>query len=756
MAIGGEGDFAGKLRLPLPETFSGNPADWEEWAWNFKAYISMFETIAVTLMDRAELRAEEFLDEHLQVTLDTGDVDAEQTANRVLFSRKLHYLLSQLVRDSAKLIVRQNEDSNGFETWRRLYKKFSLPGATRSTSLLTQLLDFKFNPATFEQDFNVWETIKTRYERQSGQPLPDGVLVATLLNKTTGALQQHLRLNARTLQTYAQVREVILEYHRSRLLMNPVAQTSANATFAGGASAPMDIGALAAALWKGKGQGRKGKGKGKGKDFSKSSGKGGQHWNFMMKGKGKGKGKGGKPTSSSTSVCWSCGKTGHFASNCPNYRVSAVEGEELYPSEDTGDWPQFGEDDWSEWTDWAINAVTELYNDPSSWDQTWDDSLWSWDSWDSWDPWGWSSDFTSDVWPATSEAAPSAKAETFAKPKEEASSSSGAATLPVSAVTVQGPPGLSAPTAEPKAKASFSPSTLLMSAVVLGNFGLGNTFSVDGMTNGVVDFNFGGFGECSNLEPEALVAPLETFSLNGRTDENQRLFSVGDLGLKNLNTTFKDVALEEHLVASTLEDTDPWILFDSGAATHCCPKDFASEKPLLPLTGRAPPLRSISGQPLTVFGRRLVKVDFEGQPCFLHFYVCDVPYCVVSVGRLLRSGFDVNLSSKKPNTLETPDGHKVPITRHGSLLFLRPALAPFDKEEFEVVCNTFHTQSAQGTIVAPVFRPLVQYHVDKWELSGNTLTRIHKRARATFFSPEGTKDRPVDLKDLADERVNLL
>ena len=85
MAIGGEGDFAGKLRLPLPETFSGNPADWEEWAWNFKAYISMFETGAVTLMDRAELRAEEFLDEHLQVTLDTGDVDAEQTAEPSTF-----------------------------------------------------------------------------------------------------------------------------------------------------------------------------------------------------------------------------------------------------------------------------------------------------------------------------------------------------------------------------------------------------------------------------------------------------------------------------------------------------------------------------------------------------------------------------------------------------------------------------------------------------------------------------------------------
>ena len=319
------------------------------------------------------------------------------------------------------------------------------------------------------------------------------------------------------------------------------------------------------------------------------------------------------------------------------YRVSAVEGEELYPSDDAGDWSHFGEDDWSDWTEWAINAVTELYNDTSSWDQTWDDQLWSWGTWSwdaSWDPWGWSSDFTSDVWPTTSEAAPSAKAETLAKPQEEASSSSGAATLPVSAVTLEGPPTLSAPKAKPKAKASISPSTLLMSAVILGNLGLENTFRVDGMTDGVVDFSFGGFGECENFEPTAYMAPLETFSLNGRMDENQRLFSVGDLGLKNLNTTFKDVALEEHLIASTLEDSEPWILFDSGAATHCCAKDFASEWPLLPLTGKVPPLRSISGQPLTVFGRRLVKVDFEGQPCLLHFYVCDVPYCVVSVGRL--------------------------------------------------------------------------------------------------------------------------
>ena len=156
------------------------------------------------------------------------------------------------MKDSAKLIVRQSEHSSGFEISRRLCKKFSLPGATRSTSLLTRLLDFKFNPATFEQDFNVW---KPSSQDMNGS---QGYLCLMVY------LQQHLRLIARTLQTYAQVREAILEYHRSRLLMKPVAgqragrgagwgagcgsgrgagrgAKRADATFQGGASAPMTL-----------------------------------------------------------------------------------------------------------------------------------------------------------------------------------------------------------------------------------------------------------------------------------------------------------------------------------------------------------------------------------------------------------------------------------------------------------------------------------------------------------------------------------
>ena len=69
------------------------------------------------MMDQAEVRTPaqgDFTDVDLTVILETGDPDQEATANRVLFSRKLHYLISQLVKDSAKLVVRQNEDANGF------------------------------------------------------------------------------------------------------------------------------------------------------------------------------------------------------------------------------------------------------------------------------------------------------------------------------------------------------------------------------------------------------------------------------------------------------------------------------------------------------------------------------------------------------------------------------------------------------------------------------------------------------------------
>ena len=85
--------------------------------------------------------------------------------------------------------------------------------------------------------------------RLTGTPIPDSVLVATLMNKTSGALQQHLLLNAATINTYDQMRNTLVQYFRSRHIL-----TSSDSGLA-----RMDIGAL-----KGKGNF---KGKNKGKEF---------------------------------------------------------------------------------------------------------------------------------------------------------------------------------------------------------------------------------------------------------------------------------------------------------------------------------------------------------------------------------------------------------------------------------------------------------------------------------------------------------
>ena len=44
------------------------------------------------------------------------------------------------------------------------------------------------------------------------------------------------------------------------------------------------------------------------------------------------------------------------------------------------------------------------------------------------------------------------------------------------------------------------------------------------------------------------------------------------------------------------------------------------------------------------------------------------------------------------------------------------------------------------------------YRNDKWELEWNTLVRYHKRPRRTLFSPRGTRDRPLELDELANMR----
>ena len=82
--------FAGKLRLPLPPTFSARPHAWEEWSRTFKAYLAMFNAQAAAFLDAHELDPTEVTDDTLSVTVvdpqGVTSVDRVGTAARVTFA----------------------------------------------------------------------------------------------------------------------------------------------------------------------------------------------------------------------------------------------------------------------------------------------------------------------------------------------------------------------------------------------------------------------------------------------------------------------------------------------------------------------------------------------------------------------------------------------------------------------------------------------------------------------------------------------
>ena len=232
---------------------------------------------------------------------------------------------------------------------------------------------------------------------------------------------------------------------------------------------------------------------------------------------------------------------------------------------------------------------------------------------------------------------------------------------------------------------------------------------------------------------------------------------------------FEDTFIDHRLTVAPTVDTS-WILFDSGAAAKCCPKNFAPEWPLLPITGVKPPLRRVTGQPLKIYGMKLVGMKSGDCEFYLHFYVTDMDYPLLSVGRLLNQGYQVELSSAEM-VLKSPCSTKIPLHRHGSLLFMKPSLQLFDSVEYESVCVTFHekfkpknseptsNEKPPKDLVAPTSgsKP-VYYHADRWrfDTSRIVLVRYHKRQRKNLFTTDGTSDRPVELEKTAQLRKTFV
>ena len=734
MASFGDTGIGRNVGLPLPDEFDGKMEQWQEWSWQVKAYVSLFEVEALRVLVNAEVADASITDDALKC-LKASDSELGDT-EIVEFSRHLHRLLTRITSGSAQLVVRRNVELNGFETWRLLTEKFSLPGTAPDISLLNRILEFKFGTEQFEQELSEWETLKTEYETQAETALPDSILVTTLLSRTTGTLQQHLRMNVRLLDTYETVRNVITAYYQSR-------HVTGFRSLSDTGPAPIEVGGVWQRKEKGKGKGRgktpfdplKGKGKSKGGNTGPTGSKGGNTGPTGSKGGNTG------PTGKGRSRprCWNCGRHGHVERDCRNVVALTDENEEAcdnwkYCSKDWTNWTRSHTDDWSYSSDYDWTQL-DWYGDSNWYDFGWNDN-WTWSTGsDSIDTSVLSqpqrptaSDSTAEI----SDSFTSVQFATAPAPKVSAPRSTVSVTdLETGETTTHPPSRRTGSLTRPLRTGTGLLSTFVSVIAVLNSFG----------------------------RPQGLPLIPETVSSPEVTTSDE----FDDMLGRHHEDCFSLLSPKEH-----------WILFDSGAAAHCCPLDYAPDYPLLPVGKNPPDLKSVTGMPLNIIGRKLIRYDAPETRLYINYYVCDVPFCIASVARLLLQDFCTVLT-KDSMKLLTPQRASVDITRHGTLLYLTPDIAPYHpdmkivEEELDQHMNTLDIDMTKvpelptGVDAVEQLKSLIDtlkstcYHTDVWQLdeANRTLTRVHKCPRRTFFTPESS-DCPVPLDRLNGQRTTHL
>ena len=128
------------MRLGRPPPFEGEEEKWAEWAFQARAYLSLLGDVVAD-----DLAAAEQVDEEPPMS-DMGD------RSRVM-SRKCFYALTMLVRGPPLGILRQIENANGYEAWRRLVRRFDSNLAGRQHNLLQSVL----KPRPFGANATEWE-----------------------------------------------------------------------------------------------------------------------------------------------------------------------------------------------------------------------------------------------------------------------------------------------------------------------------------------------------------------------------------------------------------------------------------------------------------------------------------------------------------------------------------------------------------------------------------------------------------------------
>ncbi len=207
------------LRLPEPPKYDG-ATDFEKWSKQIRTYLMCANVHYGEMMDYVQDRGSAVDLGVLRAILNEYQKHGGLEKDFVQMNSTLYYLLMSHSEKSAFTIIDNVDQTNGLEAWRKLHERFAHTKRQRTVMSLAAVMKMQLpDDNSLEENFTMFERELDKFERATGDTLPETAKIGIVVAVTTGKLHDHLVLNMGGLDTYYKVRSTIMNYIKSKPLV---------------------------------------------------------------------------------------------------------------------------------------------------------------------------------------------------------------------------------------------------------------------------------------------------------------------------------------------------------------------------------------------------------------------------------------------------------------------------------------------------------------------------------------------------------
>ena len=139
---------------------------------------------------------------------------------------------------------------------------------------------------------------------------------------------------------------------------------------------------------------------------------------------------------------------------------------------------------------------------------------------------------------------------------------------------------------------------------------------------------------------------------------------------------------------------------------------------------------------------------------YVDYVVCDADRPILSVVRLLESGWSIGLKGKQRFMVK--DDFKIELTTHRGLLYVNPMyrLPPERTTPPKHIGFVYHIipHKPKTVYVGPIQRT----DKDHWKLENCCLIRVHRKWRKSLFEPRERREMPITFERLMGQRTTTI